>query len=62
MSRAIKVRDDIYQKLDDIREKGMTFSDVCAVLLRVYDTFKTTSDIISAGHFLTGKFPPGKGG
>lgn len=60
MSKAIKVRDDIYEKLDDIRGKGETFSDVIAVLLKVYVTIKTTSDILGPSHFLKGYKPPEK--
>jgi len=58
MSKAIKVRDHIYTKLDDMRGKGETFSDVISVLLKVYETIKTTSDILGPSHFLKGKSPP----
>jgi len=60
MSKAIKVRDDIYTKLDEMRDQRTTFSDVISVLLKVYETIKTTSDILGPGHFLKGNAPPAR--
>lgn len=44
MSRAIKVEDQVYQELDQIREKGETFSQVVGRLLEArLEFFKTIS-------------------
>ncbi|GAI53177.1 unnamed protein product [marine sediment metagenome] len=52
MSKTIKVDDQVYQKLDEEREKGETFSQVVAWLLRLAGKLKEVSKLLEPGHYL----------
>ena len=58
MSKPIRLENEVYDKLDNIREKRETFSGVVERLIRVYATIKDVSDILGPGHYLKEK--PGK--
>ena len=52
MNKTIKVEDQVYDRLEEIREKRETFSECVERLLKVYDTIKTVSDILGPSHYL----------
>ena len=52
MSKTIKVEDQVYDRLEEIREKRETFSECVERLLKVYDTIKTVSDTLGPSHYL----------
>ncbi len=52
MSKTIKLDDQVYVKLDEERQKGETFSQVVAWLLRVAGQLKEVSRTLGPGHYL----------
>lgn len=60
MSKTIRLEDDVYFALDDIRDKRETFSAVVARLMRVYVTIKDVSDTLGPGHYLRSAQSPGE--
>jgi len=52
MSNTIRLSFEVYQKLDAIREKRETFSEVVDRILRVYATLKEVSDTLGPSHYL----------
>jgi predicted CopG family antitoxin len=52
MSKTIKVENEVYQKLDEERQKGETFSQVVAWLLRVAGQLKEVTKALGPGHYL----------
>lgn len=50
MSRSIKVDDQVYHLLCEIQEKGETFSDVVARLIRVYRIISNVFDHPAPGY------------
>jgi predicted CopG family antitoxin len=52
MSKTIKVDDEVYRKLDEERQKGETFCQVVAWLLRVAGQLKEVTKVLGPGHYL----------
>lgn len=55
MSKTIRLEDEVYNDLDEIREKRETFSQVVARIIRVYATIKDVSDNLGPDHYLKGE-------
>ena len=52
MSKAIKVDEQVYARLEELRDWKETFSQVIVRLLKVYDVLYTVRDVLGPGHFL----------
>lgn len=52
MSKTIKVNDQVYGELEQIRDKRETFSEVVQRLLKVFATLKEVSDTLGPAHYL----------
>ena len=60
MSHTIKVSDESYRALEDLREKRETFDEAVKRLLGVFNMLKGVSDTLGPGHPLRGERPPGQ--
>jgi len=54
MSKSIKIKDSLYDRLVEIMDKRETFSDVLTRVLRVYDTVSSVRDTLGPHHYLMG--------
>ena len=60
MSKTIKLTDETYAALENLREKRETFDEAVQRLFRVYKTISNVSDILGPSHYLKGPPPYGK--
>jgi len=51
MSKTIKIEDKVYQKLDEIRGKRETFSQVVERLLTIREGLAGIGTLLNLGHF-----------
>ncbi|MBA7699768.1 hypothetical protein ES703_108471 [subsurface metagenome] len=52
MSKTIKVEDKVYHRLDELREKRETFSEVVQRLLDLHVMLTDVSKVLGPGHYL----------
>ena len=52
MSKTIKLDDQVYQKLDELREKRETFSEVVQRLLDLHLMLTDVTKALGPGHYL----------
>ena len=52
MSKTIRVDDQVYDQLEELREKRETFSEVIARALNAYNTIRGIRDGLPASHYL----------
>ncbi|MBA7607947.1 hypothetical protein ES703_15117 [subsurface metagenome] len=52
MSKLVRVSDEVYDKLDAIREKRETFSEAVERIIEVYTKMQEVSDTLGPAHFL----------
>jgi len=61
LSKAIKVDEKVYERLEELRDWKETFSEVIERLLKVYDTIYTGRDSLGPAHFVRERPPTGAG-
>jgi len=54
VTKTIKLSDESYAALEELREKRETFDQAFKRLLRVYRTIDSLSDALGPGHYLKG--------
>lgn len=52
MSKTIRVDDQVYGQLEELREKRETFSEVIARTVSAYNTIRGIRDGLPASHYL----------
>ena len=61
MTKLIKLHDDTYARLDEVREKRETFSQVVDRLLDLYIMLEDVSKTLGPSHYLQQRPTPEKG-
>ena len=57
MSKLVRVSDEVYTTLDDIREKREPFSEVVGRLIKLHNTMTEVSDTLGPSHYLRERSP-----
>ncbi len=52
MSKTIRVRNQVYNELEELRDKRETFSEVIERLIKLYSTMRNVSDNLGPSHYL----------
>lgn len=52
MDRTIKLREDVYNRLEEVRGKRETFSEAVGRLLFIRDTIAGVADTLGPSHYL----------
>jgi len=52
MSKTIRVDDQVYNELEELRDKRETFSEVIARTVNAYNTIRGIRDGLPASHYL----------
>ncbi len=58
MSKTIRVEEDVYRQLEELRDWKETFSQVIGRLLKVYTVIEKVSDTLGPGHYLKQRSSP----
>lgn len=52
MSKTIRVRNQVYNELEELRDKRETFSEVILRLIKLYITMQSVSGNLGPSHYL----------
>jgi len=52
MTKTVRLSDESYAALEDLREKRETFDEAFKRLIKVYQTIFSISDALGPGHYL----------